>query len=70
MICFLNTFQAVIAEENKKFNFVEIIKSLKEKLIDRHPHVFQEKYKELNESEIINNWGKMKKDKLKNERII
>ena len=61
-------FQSVIAEENKKFNFVEIIRSLKEKLIDRHPHVFQEKYNELNESEVINNWGKMKKDKLKNEK--
>ena len=36
-------FQCVIAEENKEFNFVEIIKLLKEKLIDRHPHVFQEK---------------------------
>ena len=61
-------FQSVIAEENKEFNFVGIIKTLKEKLIERHPHVFQEKYTKLNESQVIDNWGKMKKDKLKNEK--
>ena len=61
-------FQCVIAEENKEFNFVEIIKSLKEKLIDRHPHVFQEKYSKLSESQVLDNWGKMKKDKQKNEK--
>ena len=61
-------FQCVIAEENKEFNFVEIIKLLKEKLIDRHPHVFQEKYSKLSESQVLDNWGKMKKDKQKNEK--
>ena len=61
-------FQSVIAEENKEFNFVGIIKTLNEKLIERHPHVFQEKYTKLNESQVIDNWGKMKKDKLKNEK--
>ena len=61
-------FQSVIAEENKEFNFVGIIQTLKEKLIERHPHVFQEKYTKLNESQVIDNWGKMKKDKLKNEK--
>ena len=61
-------FQCVIAEENKEFDFVEIIKSLKEKLIDRHPHVFQEKYSKLSESQVLDNWGKMKKDKQKNEK--
>ena len=34
-------FQCVIAEENKEFNFVEIIKLLKEKLIDRHLTYFK-----------------------------
>tara|TARA_B100000941_G_scaffold231531_1_gene173951 strand:+ start:265 stop:909 length:645 start_codon:yes stop_codon:yes gene_type:complete len=61
-------FQSIIAEENKEFDFVEIIKLLKKKLIDRHPHVFEEKYNKLNESQVIDNWGKIKKDKLKNEK--
>ena len=35
--------QSKIAEENKLFSFSEVIDNLCEKLIRRHPYVFQEK---------------------------
>ncbi|MDN5342066.1 MazG family protein [Oceanotoga sp. DSM 15011] len=36
-------FQSIIAEEEKKFDFSDIIKSVTEKMIRRHPHVFEKK---------------------------
>ena len=32
-------FHSIIAEENNKFKLVEVIDSIKEKLINRHPNV-------------------------------
>tara|TARA_B100001250_G_scaffold359446_1_gene336316 strand:- start:219 stop:863 length:645 start_codon:yes stop_codon:yes gene_type:complete len=60
--------QSVIAEESNSFTFIKVVKQINEKLIDRHPHVFLENNKEINEEQVINNWGKMKKNKLKNEK--
>ena len=40
-------FQASIAEEDKKFKFVDTIKNVNNKLIDRHPHVFGEEKKDV-----------------------
>ena len=33
-------FHAVIAEEEGKFNFDDVVRSINEKMIRRHPHVF------------------------------
>ena len=60
--------QSVIAEENDTFTFTNVVKQINEKLIERHPHVFLENNKKINEEQVINNWGKMKKNKLKNEK--
>ena len=60
--------QSVIAEENNSFSFTNVVKQINEKLIERHPHVFLENNKKINEEQVINNWGKMKKNKLKNEK--
>ena len=60
--------QSVIAEENNSFTFTNVVKQINEKLIERHPHVFLENNKKINEEQVINNWGKMKKNKLKNEK--
>ena len=60
--------QSVIAEENNSFNFTNVVKQINEKLIERHPHVFIENNKKINEEQVINNWGKMKKNKLNNEK--
>ena len=60
--------QSVIAEENNSFSFTNVIKQINKKLIERHPHVFLENNKKINEQQVINNWGKMKKKKLNNEK--
>jgi tetrapyrrole methylase family protein/MazG family protein len=33
-------FQTVIAEENKEFDFKDVLNGIKDKMITRHPHVF------------------------------
>ena len=58
-----------IASEEKKYNIKEIINSLSDKMIRRHPHVFKNK-KKLNEEQLTKQWEKLKqlegKRKLKN----
>ena len=60
--------QSQISEEKGNFSFFEVVKRSKEKLIERHPHVFKKNNKKIDEAEVIKNWGKMKKEKLKNEK--
>lgn len=52
-------FHSVIAEDNKTFNITEVIDSIKEKLIRRHPHVFGETKVE-NNNDIMRNWETIK----------
>jgi uncharacterized protein YabN with tetrapyrrole methylase and pyrophosphatase domain len=40
-------FHSAIAEDNKKFNINEVIDSINDKLIRRHPHVFPGYYAKL-----------------------
>ena len=52
-------FHAVIAEEENKFNLDDVIDSIREKLIRRHPHVFGEV--NVNDSEDVKrNWEAIK----------
>jgi len=60
--------QSVIAEENNSFTFTNVVKLINQKLIERHPHVFLKNNKKINEEQVIKNWGKMKKEKLNNEK--
>ena len=48
-----------IASEEKKYNIKEIIKSLSDKMIRRHPHVFKKK-KKLNEKQLTKQWEELK----------
>ena len=58
-------FYSKIASENKKFNFNDVLNSLIEKLIYRHPHVYGE-IKVNSIDEVKKNWEKLKvKDKNK-----
>ena len=58
-------FYSKIASENKKFNFDDVINSLIEKLIYRHPHVYGE-IKVSSIDEVKKNWERLKvKDKNK-----
>lgn len=71
-VLYLIVFLAKIAEKNKKFTIKEVIKTLIDKLVRRHPHVFSNK-KVANVQEIIDNWQTIKKqekiDRLKEKNI-
>lgn len=53
---------SVIAEENGNFNFAKVISKVSEKMVRRHPHVFEldESYKAETEEEVLNNWETIK----------
>ncbi len=54
-------FHSIIAEGEKKFTLDEVIESIKEKLIRRHPHVFGDVEASTPE-EVKKNWEKIKLD--------
>ena len=53
-------FHSGMAEEKGFFNFEEVVKELNDKLIRRHPHIFDRK-QEISSSESIKVWEKEKK---------
>jgi len=52
-------FHSQIAKENGEFDICEVIRLLKEKLIERHPHVFGDEKAE----EVLSNWELKKAEK-------
>ena len=52
---------AKIAEENKEFNIDEVLTTLSEKLVRRHPHVFGGK-SASNSDEVVKLWDQIKKE--------
>jgi len=62
-------FHSQINYDEKNFNFIDVIESLINKLIYRHPHIFQNL--EINNiSDLLINWEKLKNKKQKNKRYI
>jgi tetrapyrrole methylase family protein/MazG family protein len=61
-------FHSQIAKEKKTFDITDVIKTLNQKLIRRHPHIFGG-YKVKNTEDIVEMWNKIKQqekaDKLK-----
>jgi MazG family protein len=51
---------STIAEQSKAFNLEDVAKTLDEKLIERHPHVFGET-KTLTPEQVTEQWGEIKK---------
>ena len=61
-------FQAVIAKENKLFDISESLKNINEKLVRRHPHVFDKK--NVIQDKIISSWELQKhKEKNRSSRL-
>lgn len=52
-------FHSAIAEDNKLFNIEDVIQSISDKLIRRHPHVFSDTVVN-NNSDILRNWEHIK----------
>ena len=63
-------FHAQMASEKKVFDIADVIKTLNQKLVRRHPHIFGD-YKVKNTKDIVQMWNKIKErekaDKLKRE---
>lgn len=62
-------FHSGMAEERKLFNFEEVVKELNDKLIRRHPHVFDKK-QEMSASESLEIWEKEKKKEREKKNLI
>ncbi len=61
-------FLSQIAAEKKKFTITDVIKNISDKLVRRHPHVFN-KLKVKNTTEVLSNWENIKRtEKTKKEQ--
>jgi MazG family protein len=54
-----------IGEEKNSFSLESVAKVLKEKMIRRHPHVFENKNTKIDASEVVSNWEEIKKEEKK-----
>ncbi len=64
-VLFHVVFHSVIAEEDNKFSVDDVIESVQEKLIRRHPHVFGEE-KVSGSEEVKRNWEVIKMEEGRN----
>tara|TARA_B100001109_G_scaffold124342_1_gene101258 strand:- start:404 stop:1174 length:771 start_codon:yes stop_codon:yes gene_type:complete len=62
-------FQATIASEKKLFDFDELAKKINEKLVDRHPHIFDENFNGEDQSK-AKNWELNKKIEKNRQSIL
>lgn len=63
-------FHSILAENNDKFNINDVINTVKDKLVRRHPHVFGDT-KVADAAEVMKNWEQIKiKEKQKDSDTI
>lgn len=53
-------FHAIIAEEENRFDFSDVVNEVSQKLVYRHPHVFGDVTAETSEK-VLDNWEKLKR---------
>jgi len=65
-------FHSQLAKEENRFNFEDVAKSISDKLIRRHPHIFDENFsnKNISAEEVKKNWELLKKEKEGKKRIL
>ena len=65
-------FHSQIANEENRFDFEDVAKAISEKLITRHPHIFDENFNKDNitADEVKSNWELLKKEKEGKKRIL
>ena len=59
-VMFQVVFYAQMGQEQGRFNFADIVHTLTEKLIRRHPHVFAPQAESISEEEVKRNWEAIK----------
>jgi len=62
-------FYSVMGEEQEKFNIVDVINKLSNKLIERHPHVYGNLTVE-NATQVKQNWEKIKNKKSERKSVL
>jgi len=62
-------FQAQIAKENQQFDFESVAKSIADKLVLRHPHIFESAEK-LTPDQVKTNWEQLKMTKEGKKNIL
>lgn len=55
-------FHCKIAQENARFSFADVVETISDKMVERHPHVFA-KDKNLTYQDVEKNWELRKKNK-------
>lgn len=60
-----------ISEQNGNFSIEDVAQNLKEKIIERHPHVFSKdpKYQGISSDEVESNWKEIKSQNKANETV-
>ena len=69
-IVFLSSIASEANETTGAFNIKDVVKGIGDKLIRRHPHVFQvsEKNSGVDSEEILRNWERIKQDERKDKK--
>ncbi|MBD3234796.1 MAG: nucleoside triphosphate pyrophosphohydrolase [candidate division Zixibacteria bacterium] len=60
-------FHAQIGKDDNRFDIVDVINGITDKLIKRHPHVFGDAEKELSSEQVLENWETIKADTSENK---
>lgn len=60
---------SVIGREDGEFNIHEVVKKVSEKMVSRHPHVF-EKDREMTSDEVLVQWEELKKKEKKEGSVV
>lgn len=69
-LAFQVVFQSQMAKEKDLFTLDDVFLQITQKLIYRHPHVFQEDFQADTSEEVLKNWEKLKtKEKQKKNRL-
>jgi len=62
-------FHSQIASEKNGFDFKDVVKAISDKMVERHPHVFQSD-KKVSAEDVMNNWEKNKHKNENRESIL
>lgn len=64
-------FQSQMYKEQQKFDFYDVVDALKQKMIRRHPHVFEkERFNTLDEAQVSDLWQQIKRQEKKEAGIL
>ena len=69
-LLFQVVFYARLAQEEKLFDFADVVEAINEKMIRRHPHVFGDQNARLSNEEIKGQWERIKATETSSEQVL